>query len=228
MPRYLSRRHQRLMDESEQALRDAVAAKWKRQSNIARHILSDAQSHSMWEAKHAELVRPVAEQTRRTPQILALRDIELRLIHRRALIDHIRRHELRGRDRQQMFDAYYGPRDLIDAIVTEHRQYMLAVSSSLSTRHLIDLMHDPSGKRLIRQYERLYEYYFELYGQVVRSRDAALANATRPLMREVRDQLHILREQIRKARPDHRYADFDRQALLARSGRQPILDYMVG
>jgi hypothetical protein len=37
-----------------------------------------------------------------------------------------------------------------------------------------------------------------------------------------------LRGQIQRIRPDGRAADFERQALLARSGRHPILNYMVG
>ncbi len=110
MSRYLSRRHQRLMDESEQALWDAAAAKSKRKSRIAKHILNDSKSHCIWEAKHADLVRPVAEQKNRIPQVLALRDIEVRLVHKCALIDHIREHRLRGRERDHMFSALYGPR----------------------------------------------------------------------------------------------------------------------
>jgi hypothetical protein len=228
MPQYLSRRHKRLMDESEQALWDAIADKTGRQSFIAKHVLNDRKTHSMWEARHAELVRPVAEQRRRTPQVFALRDIEMRLVHRRALIDHIRIHRLRGREREQMFRAIYGPRDMIDAIVTEHRRYMMAVSSYLSTDHLIDVMYDPLGKRLLKRYERRYGYYFELYGQIVRAKDDALANATKLLMSEAGEQLETLRSHIRTAQPDNSYANFDRQALLAHSGRQPILEYMVG
>ncbi len=100
MQRYQSRRHQRLMDESEQALLDATDAKSKRESRIAEHILSDPKMHRLWEARHAELVRPVAVQRKRVPQVFALRDIEVRLVHKRALFDHIRHHELRGLERE--------------------------------------------------------------------------------------------------------------------------------
>ncbi len=53
------------MDESEQALWDATDAKSKRESRIAEYILSDPKTHRLWEAGHAELVRPVAEQRKR-------------------------------------------------------------------------------------------------------------------------------------------------------------------
>lgn len=228
MPHNFSRRHKRLMDESEQALLDAIADKTGRQSSIAKYVLNDRKTHLNWEVRHAELVRPVAEQKKRTPQVFALRNIEMRLVHKRALIDHIRTHNLRGRKRNQMFAAIYGPRDLTDAILTEHRRYMVAVSSDLSADHLIDVMYDPLGKRLLKNYRRGYAYYFDLYGQVVRCSDPALANATKSLMFEAGNKLATLRSHIRTARPDNSYANFDRQALLAYSGRQPILEYMVG
>jgi len=228
MPRYLSRRHQRLMDESEQALWDAIANKPRRHSSIAKYVLNDHKTHLMWEARHAELVRPVSEQKKRAPQVFALRNIEMRLVHKRALIDHIRAHRLRGLERDRMFAAVYGPRDPIDAMLTEHRRYVMAVSSYVSTGHLMDVMYDPLGKRMLKRYERLYADYFDLYGQIVRSQDADLANASKPLMSEASEKLGVLRSHIRTARADNGYADFDRQALLAHSGRQLILEYMVG
>jgi len=228
MQRYQSRRHQRLMDESEQALCDATDAKSRHESRIAEHILSDPIMHRLWEARHAELVRPVAEQGKRVQQVFALRDIEVGLVHKRALFDHIRHHELRGLERDQMIAAFYGPKDIRDAILAEHRQYMLAVSSHLSTGHLINVMYDPLGNRLLRQYAELYRNYFDLYGQVVRSQGGGWADAIKPLMSEAREQMATVRQHINSEQPDNRHADFDQQALLARSGRYPILDYMVG
>ena len=216
------------MDESEQALLDATDAKSKRESRIAEYILSDPNMHRLWEARHAELVRPVAEQRKRVPQVFALRDIEVRLVHKRALFDHIRHHKLRGLEREQMFAAFYGPKDIQDAILLEHRQYMLAVSSHLSTGHLINVMYDPLGNRLLRQYTALYTDYFDLYGHVVRSQNDGWADAAEPLMSEAREEMATVRQHINSVQPDHRHADFDQQALLARSGRYPILDYMVG
>ena len=228
MLRYQSRRHQRLMDESEQALWDAAHAKSKREARIAQHILSNSKTYHTWESRHAEIVRPVAQETKRQQQIFALRDIEVRLIHRTALIDHIRNLRLRGPERDQMIAAFYGPKDIRDAILIEHQHYMLAVSSHLSTNHLINVMHDPLGNCLLRQYEMLYANFFNLYGYVARAQDPDWADAARPLITEAREQLAKIRQRIKSARPDNRHADFDHQALLARSGRYPIQEYMVG
>lgn len=228
MLRYLSRRHERLMDESEQALWDVVAAKSNRKSRIAKQILSDPKMHQLWEARHADLVRPVAERRKPVDQIHALRDIEVRLVHRRGLIEYIRKNQVRGAERDQIFAAFYGPKDIMNAVIIEHRQYMIAVSSSLSTRHLINLMSDSEGKRLLRQYESLCEKYFELYGEIVRCQDAILADAARPIMVSARERITKVRQRIKSVKPDKSYPNIDRQALLARSGRYPITDYMIG
>lgn len=216
------------MDESEQALYAAAQQGSGTDSRIARQVTGDAKSLGLWESLHAELVRPVAEQNARTPQVLALRDAEVRLVHRRALIEHVREVQLRGRDRERLFEVFYGPREFQDAVLAEHRQYMLAVSSRVSTDHLIGLMSDPVSKKLLADYETVYTRYFDLYCYVVGSEDRASADAARHLMTGARQEAERLRRRINTVRPDGRAADFERQAMLARSGRYPVLDYMVG
>lgn len=216
------------MDESEQALWTAAEKNSGTDARIAKQILNDAKAHGLWEARHAELVRPVAEHNGRVPQVLALRDLEVRLVHRRALIDHLRDRQIRGQARERLFRVFYGPRDFQDAVLAEHRQYMLAVSSRVSTDHLIDVMHDPASTQLVRRYEELYAQYFDLYCYVVSTEDQASAEATKLLMTHARRQAEKLRAQIQRIRPDNRAANFERQAMLARSGRHPMLNYMVG
>ena len=65
------------MRESEQALEDAVDSSDERDSRIAKHVLTDSKIHSLWEARHAKLVLPVAEQNTRSPQIVELRRLEV-------------------------------------------------------------------------------------------------------------------------------------------------------
>jgi len=228
MLRYLSRRHKALMDESEQALYSAAQQDSGTDARIAKQIIGDSKTHGLWESLHAELVRPVAEQTGRTPQVFALRDVEVRLVHRRALIDHVREHQLRGKERERLFQVFYGPREFQDAVLAEHRQYTLAVSSRVSTDHLIDLMSDPVSKKLLVEYESLYARYFDLYCYVAGSEDRLCAEAAIHLMTNARQQTERLRRHINTVRPDSRAADFERQAALAKSGRYPVLDYMVG
>ena len=82
--RYLSQRHKRIMDESERALLEAASSPIARTARIAEHVVTDVKIHRIWESKHADLVRPLAEETRRGPQLIELRKAEVRLTHKRA------------------------------------------------------------------------------------------------------------------------------------------------
>jgi len=227
MLRYQSRRHRYLMDESEQALSDAAAGSRWRDARIAKQILDDSRIHRLWESRHADLVLPVAETSRRATQIFALRDIEVRLLHRRALIRHIRKHRIVGEERDRLFSIFYGPMDTNNAILAEHRQYTLSVSSRVSTDHLIDVMCDSVSNRLLKEYEFIYSKYFELYCFVAGCEDAATKDVSKPEMLGLRRRAMNMIKRIHSERPDGGNSSFERQALLARSGRYPIRDYMV-
>lgn len=227
MLRYQSRRHRYLMDESEQALSDAAAGSRLRDARIARQILGDSKTHRLWESRHADLVLPVAETSRRETQIFALRDAEVKLLHRRALIRHIRKHRVVGENRDKLFSVFYGPVDGKNAILAEHRQYTISVSSRVSTDHLIDVMGDSVSNTLLREYDRIYSKYFESYCFVAACDDVAMRNACRPEMLSLRRRAMRMIKRIHSERPDGGKSSFERQALLARSGRYPIRNYMV-
>jgi len=227
MLRYQSRRHRYLMDESEQALSDAAAGGCQRDTRIARQILGDPRIHRLWESRHADLVLPVSKHSLRNAQIFALRDIEVNLLHRRALISCIRKQRIVGKERDKLFSVFYGPRDTRDAILTEHRQYTLAVSSRVSTDHLINVMHDPVSVKLLHEYKNIYSTYFELYCFVVSCDDTITADATRLELAVLRRRAMQMIKRIHSERPEGGHSSFEREALLARSGRYPIQDYMV-
>ena len=214
------------MDESERALADAAASPSAHVARIAKHVVSDAKIHRIWESRHAALVRPVAEQSRRAPQLIELRLAETRLTHNRALINYIRKNRVTGDRRDRVFAAFYGSRDTTDAILKEHRAYMVAVSSRVSTDHLIDVMCDPVSKDLIRQYEKAYDQYFEMFCFVASANDSAVADALRETMKDVAARARRIRNSLREIRPDNSNANFDRQVEIARSGRYPVLNYM--
>lgn len=226
MLRYQSTRHRRLMQESEQALEDAASGSSARAARIASQVLADKRTHSLWEARHAELLRPVAEERRRTPQILAMRRVETGLVHQTALIDYIRRKQIRGRLRQRLFEAFYGPREFTDAILIEHRNYVLATSSALSTDHLIDIMHDSTSTELLGVYRKAFAAYFSMYCYFNCSRDRIMADAIKASMQDARQRVEGLRQQLYSVKPEAGHSDFDQQAALARSGRYPVINYM--
>jgi len=216
------------MGESEYALQSASNSSSSRISRIVNTIVQDNQTYKMWESRHADLLLPVAEHNDRKHQVLALRNTKIRLVHRRALFKYLRENEVRGEQRRQLFRVLHESLDYPDAVRTEHRQYMLAVSSRISADHLIDVMHDPKSKDLPRDYERLYTRYFEMQCYVMGMGDSDCIALVRSTMADARDQLRRLRRHIEAEPVDSGCADFDRQEVLARSGRYPVLDYMVG
>jgi hypothetical protein len=215
------------MDESERALSDAAQDCSTRAGRIASQTLGDSRNLSLWESRHAEMLLPVAERSRRAPQIFALRDIEVRLVHRRALIQHIRKHSIVGKERDRLFAVFYGPMETTNAMLAEHRQYTLAVSSRVSTDHLIDVMSDPVSVQLLEEYESIYSRYFEIYCFVVAGDAGAMTEMAKMEMIALKRLAMRAIRRIHSEVPDTSPSNFDRQALLARSGRYPVLDYMV-
>ena len=82
--------------------------------------------------------------------------------------------------------------------------------------------------RLLQEYDSLYSEYFDLYCFVVGCEDTAVADATKIEMLGLRRRAMQMIKRIHSEGPDGSCSSFERQALLARSGRYPILDYMVG
>ncbi len=226
MSQYLTRRHQCLMDESEQALLDARESHSERFSRISSQILNDSKVHSLWESRHAKLLLPVAEQRKQQHQIVNLRLVATRLVHGRAMIEYIRDNEIRGRDRERLFTSYFPLMDCQSAILAAHRDYMLSLSSTLSTNHIINLMYDPVSHRLMQAYSAVYRQYFKLSSFIATSDDELCARALTPLVDSARTQLGALKRKLMTEPPHTRCAEFEKQASIARSGRYPVLDYM--
>ena len=216
------------MSESEQALWDTASSKTNHESRIAKQVLDDSKFYRLWETRHAELVRPVAEESKPAPQVIKLRDIDVGLVHRQALIDHIRAKKIVGHERDRLFSTFYGPRATTNAILIEHKQYMLAVSSWVSSQHLLEVMHDPVSVRLTNIYKALFDKYFELYCFVNSSEDSACRDATAIMMLDARRRAQDLRKRIKSEKPGRGITDVERQALLAKSSRTPVAEYMVG
>jgi len=214
------------MEESEQALEDAADGPSVRASRIAQQVLGDARTHRMWESRHAELVRPIAEENRRAPQILQLRKLETKLLHQRSLVDYIRKNQVTGLARDRLFKAFYGPKEVTDAVIREHRQYVLAESSHFSADHLFGVMADKDSDQLLSMYESAYSSYFSLYCFFVSAHDSVIADAIGIAMKDAHDRVKRLRNRLLTQRPQTGKADFDRQAALARSGRYPVLNYV--
>ena len=228
MHRLSSRRHRQLMDESEYALHEASDSSFPLVSRIVSTLLQDGHIYGQWESQHANLLLPVAEHSKKKRQIMALRNAEVQLVHQRALFNYLRTERVRGEERRQVFRIFHSTRDYHDTVLAEHRQYMLAVSSRVSADHIVDVMHDPNSKNLLRQYEKLYTRYFAMKCYVAGMGDSRCVDLVRSGMGDAHDRLQQARRRGESEPPTNACGNFDRQEALARSGRYPILDYMVG
>lgn len=227
MARYSSSRHKKLMSASEYALHGAAESEIPRESRIATTIIGDNLKYREWELRHANLLVPVAEQKSEKYQILALRKANVQLVHRRAFFNYLQTHPVNSLRREQLFRLFHSTLDLNQAILTEHRQYMLAFSSGISTEHISDVMHDPSSTRLTDLYEKTFARYFEMKcfiastGENSSTRDMVTLS-----LRDVRRQLLRLQRRLETDLPREWHGNFEEQELLARSGRYEALNYL--
>ncbi len=228
MLRYSSRTHKKLMHESEYALESATDSDDDRVSRIATTVLGDGKIYRQWESGHANLLRPVAEHQNNRSQIMELRTAEMQLVHRRALFHYLQTSGLKGPHRQRLFRTIHSTRDFNDAVLAEHRQYMMAVSSHVSADHIIGVMKDVGSKRLLRMYESSYSRYFHMRCFVALAYDSQCVDLVKEAMKDAANTLQRTRMRLQSETPVTDGGNFDREEALARSGRYPILDYMVG
>ena len=162
-------------------------------------LLDDGRQYRNWEATHSREMRNIAACPRQIDQLMSLRKLALQLIHRRGLVDYLRAFSIVGEHRQQIFNMFYGRTDYNEAVITEHRQYVVAASSGYCAEVLVDAVNDANGYRLLERYQSLYSQYFQIFSQCSRAEfigDAELAAALKPTMLEHRSYANLVRRQI--------------------------------
>jgi len=226
MLQYSSNRHRQLMTASEHALQDACDSPVPIESRIATNITSDDKKYQEWEHRHANLLLPVAEQRASKNQILAIRNANVQLVHRRAFFRHLQTHDLRGAKREQLFRLFHSTLDFNAAILAEHRQYMLAFSSGISTDHIIDIMQDEKSSILSERYEKLFGRVFEMKCFVATASDTATTKLVRSTLRDAQGQLLRIRRRMETEVPLENTGSFEKMELLHRTGRFEVKNYL--
>lgn len=198
MARLQSLTFKRLMDESERALWRADCLPEYYRLPL-RQVLHDCARYYSWEVSHARLMRRVARASQPIDQAFSLREATVRMIHRRGLFDYLRTHNVRGAARERLFEVFYGPMDFGEAVLCEHRQYLLAASSGYCGEVLVEAIHDRHGLGLLERYEEFYRDYFEVFGRFVTADvtgDRDLVPVLRSAMLKQRMATDRLRAQI--------------------------------
>ena len=187
-----------LMTESERALWTTDSQPDYYRAPVAR-LLDDGRQYRLWESSHARQMRLVAQAPRQVQQAMALRKLAVQLIHRRGMVDYLRAFQITGNHRQQLFNMFYGCTDYREAVITEHRQYVMAASSGYCAEVLVDAVNDANGFKLLERYQYLYSQYFQIFSQYSRADfcgDVELAGALKPTMLEHRSYANLVRRQI--------------------------------
>lgn len=189
--------HDRLMRESSDHVEGALRSNDEKENLVARRILESPNSWQLWESQHAGLMRQVAEFGALRLQTMALRHTALRLIHGKALFEHLRRNAVRGQQRARLVRYFSPTRGYHHALVSEHGGYLRRACSYLCTSHLgADLVHDPAFLDAMHHYEKLYDEYFDMYCSTLFAADDEDSPSMRSLLPLLKHQLNEWRWMI--------------------------------
>lgn len=155
--------HARLMRVSTDRVEAALKYGENTEQLIARRILESATSWEQWERAHSDLMRRIAGCHARS-QVDELKQTTFRLLHGKALFQHLRRAEVRGEDRVRLMAHFRPGRSFEAALISEHGDYLRKALSFICTNHLgANVVGDPAFIDPMQRYEELYCEYFDLY-----------------------------------------------------------------
>src|SRR5262249_15806291 len=121
-------------------------------------------SYRRWLGEHDTLLRSVSRAGRVQNQVVSLRATAMNLIHRKAMFEYVREHQLTGRKRRRMFQLFYGSRDHTNAVLAEHGNFIRCSSSFLCPQYLAEhLMHDEGAAEPMTLYEERFREYFRAF-----------------------------------------------------------------
>jgi hypothetical protein len=153
----------RLMRESEDAVRQHAGSGDGVPHRVCSQLVANEPRYTEWHALHELKMRNVAGERLREPQVRALRAVAVQQVHRTALINYLRLGRIKGSMRDEALRLFHGVRDLHDAMLAEHRSYLLAASTQVCAHDLLALVGDNRGVGLLRHYELAYMQYFAMF-----------------------------------------------------------------
>src|SRR5687767_2652691 len=190
--------HDRLMEESQRGLNNAVLSGEPDDERIATRVLDDARLYRRWENEHATLMRRIAVELLPARQKAELLTLSLSLIHRKALFEYLRDERLRGARRQQIMLHFFSRRDFAGAVVAEHGRYVQSAASYLCSNHVgSKVMFDALFGSPLAEYEDLYASYFRTYCEVaLASTRDAVTQSTQPVLFDLKAQVGEWRQAL--------------------------------
>ena len=174
-------------DRVETALRGASV----KENLVAQRILENPKTWTLWEGEHSSLMRQIADTGGLQAQAASLRHTALRLIHGKALFEHLRNQSVRGDERMRILQHFHPTRSFQDAVVVEHGDYFRKACSYICTSHLgAGVVRDAAFLDPMQQYEELYAEYFDLYCRTAFALEEGAATLERSLLPLLKAQLN--------------------------------------
>jgi hypothetical protein len=186
----------RLMLESEQAVRNHARCGEEVPQRVCSQLLANEPRYSEWYVGHEREMRSVANARRRDPQLMMLRNVAVEQVHRTAVVDYLRLGRITGREREQTLALFHGGGDPREAALAEHRTYLLAASTHVCTKDLLELTGDREGLDLVRRYELAYRQYFAMLCDRSLARQAGKIYVLESLLPDVKNVADRLRRVI--------------------------------
>lgn len=176
--------HARLMRASTDRVEAVMKYGEAAEQLIARRILESATSWEQWERTHSDLMRRVAGCSARL-QVEELKQTTFRLLHGKALFQHLSQAQVRGEERMRLMAHFRPGRSFEAAIISEHGEYLRKALSFVCTNHLGgEVIGDPAFIDPMQRYEELYCEYFDLYCRsLLRNSEAESQRALLPLLK---------------------------------------------
>jgi hypothetical protein len=179
------------MRESTDRIESALRSDDDRERQVAYRLAENSATWQRWESEHSNLMHQVADFGALRNQAAALRQTALRLIHGKALFDHLRRNEVRGNERARMLNHFYPARGYQYALIAEHGVYVRKACSYLCATHVgTGVVHDPAFLDPMQHYESLYSEYFDLYCTTLFPSDGIQSASERSLLPLLKHQLN--------------------------------------
>jgi hypothetical protein len=179
------------MRESTDRIESALRGDDDRERQVAYRLAENSATWQRWESEHSSLMHQVADFGVLRNQAAALRQTALRLIHGKALFEHLRRKEVRGNERARMLNHFYPARGYQYALIAEHGVYVRKACSYLCATHVgTGVVHDPVFLDPMQHYESLYAEYFDLYCTTLFPGDGVQSASERSLLPLLKHQLN--------------------------------------
>jgi hypothetical protein len=161
------------MRESTDRVHSALHSDNPKEQLVASRLLESPAAFRTWESEHSGLMLEIANPSFKRTQAALLKKATFRLIHRKALFEHLRDAQIRGSMRRRIIVHFHPAQDYTRSVIAEHGLYLRKACSFLCTSHVGgNVVRDPSFFDPMKCYQELYAEYFQIFCRTNFSTDA--------------------------------------------------------